>query len=104
MEHVETSTGRRGRRSAQGRKDKDRQEKAIEVKKLDEKMDHLVGLHNACKEASSSFSDAVKSVAESSGLQASVVRRFVAAKAGENFGDRKRDAEQLALVFDEIAG
>lgn len=103
MEHMEPQAGRRGRRNVKGRQDSSKQEKTIEVKKLDEKMDHLVSLHTACKEASTNFSDAIKAVAESSGLQASVVRRFVAAKAGDNFGDRKRDAEQLALVFEEVA-
>jgi hypothetical protein len=104
MEQIAPSTGGRRRRQVKGRQDAAKQEKKIEIQKLDEKMDHLVSLHTACKEAGTNFSDAIKAVAESSGLQASVVRRFVAAKAGENFGDRKRDAEQLALVFDEIAG
>lgn len=102
MEQIEPSTSGRRRRQVKGRQDAEKQEKKIEMKKLVDRLDELVKLHNAQKEAGVEYSDAVKAAAEASGLQASVVRRFVAAKVGNNFDDRKRDAQQMALVFDEV--
>lgn len=102
---TETSTGNGKRRStgARGRQDRAGQEKVIRPGELKERLPHLIALHNTAKEASKDLSDAVKSVAEKSGLLASVVRRLVVAKAGDNFEEKKKEAEQLSLVFDEVA-
>ena len=54
------------------------------------------------EEAAEDFASAVKATAEASGLLASVVRRFVTARAGENFEEKARECEQLSLLFDEI--
>lgn len=105
MESIGELTDRAvGRRTARGRQDRSKQEKVIDMSKLTEKIDHLVNLHKATKDASADYSAAIKVVAEKAGLLASVVRRFVVAKAGESFDDKKKEAEQLALVFDEIKG
>ena len=48
------------------------------------------------------LAEGVKANAERAGIQASVLRKFIAARAGENFGDKKRDALQLSLLFEEI--
>jgi hypothetical protein len=96
----EVSTPRR-RRSTKGRQDRSGQEAVIKMAALDERMPHLVKLHGNAKDASKDFSQAVKAVAEKSGLLASVVRRFVTAKAGEHFEDKQKEAYQLSLVFGE---
>lgn len=96
-------TGRRGARGARGRQDRSGQEKVIRMKELTDRIPHLVSLHNKAKEASTDLSSAVKSIAEKSGLLASVVRRLIVAKAGDNFDEKKKEAEQLSLAFDEIA-
>lgn len=86
-----------GRGRVRGRQDRSKQEKVIDMGKLNERIDHLVSLHKSSK-------DAVKAVAEKAGLLASVVRKFVVAKAGESFDEKKKEAEQLALVFEEAKG
>jgi hypothetical protein len=46
----------------------------------------------------------VKRVAEKSGLLASVVRSVVSASANDKFEDKKKNAQQLALAFEECDG
>lgn len=87
---------------ARGRKNRDKQEAVIEVAKLREKLPQLVKLKKASDEASSDLNDAIKAAAEKSGLLASVVRKVVVASAGENFEEKKREAEQLSLAFEEV--
>lgn len=94
----------RAQRTARGRQDRGGQEKVIDKTHLVEKIPHLVKLHTAAKEAGKDLSSAIKKVAEKSGLLASVVRKVVVAKAGENFDEKKKEAEQLALMFDEVQG
>lgn len=91
----------KARRGARGRQDRSGQEKVIDMSKLNDRMAHLVKLHTSAREEAKAFSDAVKSVAEKSGLLASVVRKVVTARAGEAFEEKKKEAEQLALVFGE---
>jgi thiamine monophosphate kinase len=90
-------------RGARGRQDRSGQEKVIDKTHLVEKLPHLVKLYTASKDASTDLSDGIKKVAEKSGLLASVVRKLVVAKASENFDEKKKEAEQLALMFDEVA-
>jgi len=90
-------------RKISAHKDADGQEAVIKVRELAEKVDHLVQLANAASDASTAYGEAVKAIAEKAGLQASVVRKFIAAKVSDNFDDKKRDCEQLQLCFDEIA-
>lgn len=87
---------------ARGRQDRSGQEKVIDMSKLTERLPHLVKLHTASKDANADLSSAITTVAEKSGLLASVVRRVVVAKAGENFDEKKKEAEQLELVFAEL--
>lgn len=78
------------------------QEAVIKLESLQTKVQHLVGLHNTAAEAKQDYNDAVKAVAESSGLLAATVSRYVKARAGDNFEDAKTKALQLSLVFEEI--
>ena len=93
----------RAQRGARGRQDRSGQEKVIDKTKLMDRLPHLVKLHAAAKDAGKDLSDGIKKVAEQSGLLASVVRKIVVAKSGENFEEKKKEAEQLALMFDEVA-
>jgi len=92
-----------GESKARGRQDRAGQEKVIRMQELTERLPHLVSLHNTAKDAAEDFSSAVKSIAEKSGLLSSVVRRIVTAKAGDNFDEKKKEAQQLSLAFDELA-
>jgi len=87
-------------RSRQGN---DQQDEVIRLEELRKKVGYLVKLHTAAKDAREEFAEAVRAVAEASGLQAKVVRRFVVAKSGTTFEKKKKEAEQLQLVFDEVA-
>jgi hypothetical protein len=94
---TETGTGKRVR----GRKDQG-QEAVVKTDVLKDKVADLVHLHNKAAAAAETYGDAIKTTAEKAGLLASVVRKFVAARAGEKFEEEKKKAEQLSLVFDEV--
>ena len=94
-----TETGK----AVKGRKDQG-QEAVIKPDVLDAKLKELVHLHNKKTEASDAFNDAVKRVAEKSGLLASVVAKVVAASATDKFEDEKKKAQQLSLAFEECSG
>jgi hypothetical protein len=93
---------RRGRKPKLGRVDHDGQEASIKLDAIREGVDNLVSLYRAAEEAGTDLSEAIKAVAEKSGLLATVVRKFIAAKAGEQYEERKRQCEQLSLVFEEV--
>lgn len=99
MESTETV---KSRRAPKARKDASHQEKVILTSVVKEHIDKLLTLHSKAATASEDFSSAIKATAEKSGINAAALRKFVAARAGENFEDRKRDCEQLSLLFDEV--
>jgi hypothetical protein len=75
----------------------------MEITAIERSMEHLEGLYRAKKTAADEFSDACKSVAEDSGVDRGVLAAFITARAGEKFDERKAKAEQLNLLFGEIA-
>lgn len=87
---------------AKGRKDADHQEAVIRTRIVKEAIDDLCDLHAKRQEAADCYNDAVKAVAEKSGLLASAVNRFVVARAGEKFEEAKRKCDQLSLLFEEV--
>lgn len=91
-----------GRTSPRGRKDQTTgQEEAINLAPVQKSIDELVRLYTQQQAAAEKCSDAIKAVAEKSGLLANVLRKLVKARAGEKFEEAKRTVEQLALVFEE---
>lgn len=92
----------RGARKPKGRKNADKQEAIISMLPVKESIEELVALHIKAGEASDKFSEAVKATAEKAGLLASVVRKFVQARAGEKFEEKKTECDQLSLVFEEV--
>ena len=102
MEHIGTAATRAVRDTVRGRKDATKQEKPIKTAVVKERLPELKRLKAAAKEAGAAYSDAIKKAAEDSGLNSSAVRRFVDAAAGDSIVERKRDAEQLSLLFDEV--
>jgi hypothetical protein len=93
------------RERPRGRKAKtsDHQEAVIRLEELNplaiETM--LTDFRNA-KDAATILDESVKAWAQKAGIQSSVLRKFIAAKASEGFADKKRDALQLSLLFEEI--
>jgi hypothetical protein len=102
MEHVGKAAERALRGSVKGRKDAQKQEKVIDLKIIKDRLGELKSLKAATKSASVAYGEAIKKAAQDSGLNSSAVRRFVDAAAGDNIDERKRDAEQLSLLFDEV--
>lgn len=102
--NVETMKPRRSGAKQVARKDSDGQEKVIELDALRDRLEHLIGLRRQAKEAADEYGEAVKAVAERAGLLSTTVRKFVAARAGDDFSESARKAEQLAMVFEEVGG
>lgn len=96
------SDGETGKRGAKGRKGPDHQEATIKTKVIKDRLDELLTLQTKAENASNRFSDAIKATAEASGINAGALRKFVNARAGEKFDERKRDCEQLSLLFEEV--
>ncbi len=104
MEQIGKAAERALRGEVSGRKDSQKQEKVIDLKVLKDRSSELVRLLKKQKEVSIEVSDAFKKAAQDSGLNVSSVRNYFSACAGDSFKDRKRNAEQLALLFDELKG
>ena len=88
-----------------GRKAKtsDHQEAIIRLEELNPlAIETLIADLKAAEEKSAIFNEGIKAFAEKCGLQSSVLRKFITARAGKNFNDKKRDALQLSLLFEEI--
>lgn len=91
-------------KKATGRKDKDRQPAVQKPKIISDRIDELVKLHRAAKDATEAAAEAITKAAEDSGYMASVVRKLVTAKAGDKFEEKHREVEQQAELFDEVGG
>ena len=85
-----------------GRQGHDKHDAVIQTKLVGDKVEALVKLKVKADEAAEDFAAAVKKTAEASGMLATVVRRFVIARAGEKFEEKKRECEQLDLLFSEV--
>jgi hypothetical protein len=75
------------------------------VYKIETIVKRLPELEQLCSNkasATTAFNDACKAVAENSGIEASVIKKYVAAVFGEKLEAHKQKAEQLQLLFDEI--
>lgn len=91
-------------KSVKGRKDNDGTEAVIKLKPLRDQLSDLLTLKAAADDATGELNDAVKVVAERTGLLSSVIKKLVKAKAGNDFAEAHRKVEQAALVFEEFAG
>jgi hypothetical protein len=87
---------------ARGRKGADKQEAVVRPKVVQAAIGELIDSLVKAQNASDRFNTMVKKVAEEAGMQASNVKKFVKARAGEAFQERKRDADQMALLFEEV--
>lgn len=99
---AETNAGkRRGRpRKPTARIDAEGQESVISVTEVANRIDELVELYTLAEESGAKLNDAIKATAEKSGLLAATVRKYVVAKASDDFDGHKRKVVQLALVFE----
>ena len=74
--------------------------------KLDEikgdTIQNLILLHMSAKTAANDLTAAIEAVGEKAGIAPRVLRRYVNACAGNHLADRRKDAEQLSLLFEEV--
>lgn len=103
LNDVQTYDNGNGKRRMKGRKDADKQEKIIQLDAIKASLPELLELHTAVVDSNAAFSDAIKVTAEKGGVQASVLRKFVKATAGDQREEKKRENEQLCLLFDEVS-
>jgi hypothetical protein len=93
------------RKPVRGRKSNtsDHQEAIIKLSELNPlAIETMIADLKHAQEAATILGESIKMWAEKAGIQSSVLRKFIAARAGENFPDKKRDALQLSLLFEEI--
>lgn len=88
-------------RKAEGRKSRDGSESVIKLETLRTRAQNLIELRLAMGDASARYNNAVKAVAEATGLLSTTVNKYVRARAGDNFREDRMKAQQLALVFEE---
>lgn len=96
------TTQTESRKGPKGRQGKEGQEAALNHETVANRIEELVTLQHKAKEAADAYSDGIKATAEASGFLASEVRKFVTARAGERFHEKKRAVEQLSLLFEEV--
>jgi hypothetical protein len=89
-------------RKPRGRKDADKQEAVTKPQVVEKRIVELVQLHIAAHDASEAESDAIKKCAEDSGYNASAIKKFIVARAGDKFLEKKRDCEQQMELFEEV--
>ncbi len=92
-------------RKVRGRKAKtsDHQEAIIKLDELHPlAIETMIADFKHAQDAATVLGESIKAWAEKAGIQSSVLRKFIAARAGENFPDKKRDAMQLSLLFEEL--
>lgn len=99
---METQTGTNGKGKAKARVNHDHQEAVQQPKVIKQRIDSLVNAKQAADDAAEAYSDAIKKAAEDSGYLASVVKKFVTARASEKFEEKHRECEQQLELFEEV--
>jgi len=80
----------------------EQQDAVIKLEPIRDRIEYLEQLYANARSAGDEFAEAVKAVAEEAGLLAAVVRKFVIARASEKFDEKKRQCEQLSLLFEDV--
>lgn len=77
------------------------QEQILKMEPVRERMEALVMLYRAQQDAATDLSEAIKETAEASGFNASQIRSKVAAVARDRVAEKRREVEQLSLLFED---
>jgi len=91
-------------KGSRGRKDESGTPAVIKLESLETKTDHLIKLCTKADEAATDYKEAVNKVAESAGLNAATVNKYIKARVGDKFDETNQKIQQLALVFEECGG
>jgi hypothetical protein len=89
-------------KKARGRKDSEGQEAVIREKPLKDALAELQTLHEKSDAAHDKLNDAIKAVAEKSGMQSKVIRKAVFAKHADEIEEVEREVEQLQIALDVV--
>lgn len=84
------------------RQDKNGDEVVITLDPLRDGLQNLLTLKARADDTKTALGEAIKAVAEKSGLMAKTIRTYVNARASDSAKEARRDAEQMSLVFDEM--
>jgi hypothetical protein len=99
---MEAVTEMRSRKNQAGRKDATGQEAVIELDIVRNRLPELCGLLRTSLAANVELNEAIKACAEDSGLIAAALKRFVTARVKDKAAERRRDAAQICMMFDEL--
>lgn len=89
-------------KQVEGRKDHNGDEKVITLDPLKAGIHDLMVLKAKSDAANVDLREAIKGMAEKTGLMAKAVRALVNARAKDRVKDAEREYEQMALVFSEV--
>jgi len=78
-------------------------EQIVDLNAFHDRLPHLLDLREKAENANADLREAIKGVAEKSGLYAANIRAVVNAKFKQNEEAVERKATQLALVFEEVS-
>lgn len=88
---------------ARVRVDHEDQEAVVKLDAVRENLHDLEQQYRDSVDTAEAFAEAIKAVAEESGLFPKVLRRFVIARVKDQIRERKRECDQLFFLFDEIS-
>jgi hypothetical protein len=77
---------------------------SIKMQALEKSMRELTDLFTMKAAASTAYNDAVKRIAEQSGIDAQVIKTYVSAVVNDEEAKFHKRADQLSLVFEEAPG
>ena len=78
------------------------QEAIIKSGEVKKRLDDLKKLYTSKQDAAVLYREAIKKAAEAAGINAKPLRDYVNALCNEKSEQRRRDAEQLELLFAEV--
>ena len=74
----------------------------IEVSLVKTNIHRLVALRKAAEDAAEDYNEACKLVAGKAGIKEAALKKFVTARAGDKYEDKKVECGQLHLLFEEL--
>jgi len=75
----------------------------VDIDAVDANLAHLLTLYQSAKLSADDLSAAIKTTAEKAGVHPAALRRYVSARASEKYQEKRAEAAQLQLMFEEIA-
>jgi len=90
------------RRKDAGRKTADGSVEVMKLRPLKDACPELMKLYKRFEEAKLAFNGGITSVAESSNVNASTLKKLIVSSANGKFEDTRRAIEQASIIFEEV--